>query len=673
MRRPILTFLLCFILATAIVSPAQSVTTLHSFNGADGAEPRSALVQGTDGNFYGTTTDLGTVFRITPEGTLTTLHIFTGADGGLPVGGLVQGTDGNFYGTTAAGGIYGGDCGSEGCGTVFKITPQGKLTTLYMFEGADGLGPSTSLVQGSDGNFYGTTAVGGIYLSDCGLNGCGTVFKITPQGTLTTLHSFCSEPNCSDGSSPRAALVQASDGNFYGTTSAVEGQECYSDCGTVFRITPSGDLTTLHTFSGFDGTSPQAALVQASDGNFYGTTVAGGRGCRAGCGTVFKITFGGVLTTLYYFFCDQQDCSDGAAPYAGLVQASDGSFYGTATFGGINVDGDGTVFRITPGGVLTTLYKFCAEYLCMDGGVPYAGLVQAGDGKFYGTTSAGGSYGHSCVPESCGTVFVLDLNLDSLSVTICCGSGSITSGDGYINCGAVCSHSYQPGAYVTLTATPAQGWAFYSWTGCDRMDGNSCELTMNQARIAAAAFAPAYLLSVSKAGSGLAISGDGHIYCGSVCSYYYLIGTQIGLTAIPGPGYTLSMWTGCNNVNGNLCLVTMAGAKNVTATFTAAQITLTSLTFMPSYVKGGQLSAGTLTLSAPAPPGGLGVALSSDHPNVAHPPSLVLVPGGKSSIVFGVNTFPVKTNTTVTITATAGNSQVSGTLTVGTSFSQSVR
>ena len=178
------------------------------------------------------------------------------------------------------------------------------------------------------------------------------------------------------------------------------------------------------------------------------------------------------------------------------------------------------------------------------------------------------------------------------------------------------------------------------------------------------------VLSVSKAGTGhgLVSGGSGHIYCGAMCSYAFGTGSQVTLSAVPDPAYTFSGWTGCDHVNGNYCSVTMSSAKNVTATFDFTSITLTSLTFKPTYVRGGQLSAGTLTLNPAAPPGGVTVALSSDHPAAAHPPSFVFVPGGKSSVQFSVQTFPVKGNTTVMITATAGASQVSGTLMVGTTF-----
>jgi DNA-binding beta-propeller fold protein YncE len=177
---------------------------------------------------------------------------------------------------------------------------------------------------------------------------------------------------------------------------------------------------------------------------------------------------------------------------------------------------------------------------------------------------------------------------------------------------------------------------------------------------------PSVALSISKTGSGSVASVDRHINCGNVCSFTYNPADQVTLSAVPAPGYTFNAWTGCDNVNGSFCELRMTQAKNVTAAFIPATVTLTSLTFKPSYVRGGQLSAGTLTLNSAAPPGGVTIALTSDHPGVAHPPSFVFVPGGKTSAQFAVNTFPVKSNTTVTLTATAGSSHVSGTLTVGT-------
>src|ERR1017187_3111968 len=254
-------------------------------------------------------------------------------------------------------------------GSSFSVTWQG-LTTLLGFNGADGALPLAGLVQATNGNFYGTAQIGGA-------NGYGTVFKISPTGTLTTLHSFCSQSGCTDGEYPAAGLVQANNGDLYGTT--VYGGA--NNDGTVFKITPSGTLTTLYSFcsqSGCtDGQYPYAGLNQAANGDFYGTTVCGGANAGtfcAGAGTVFKITPSGALTTLYSF-CSQSGCTDGYGP-AGLVQATNGDLYGTTGYGGTNSKG-GTVFKITPSGALTTLYSFCSQSGCTDGNGPVAGLVQA--------------------------------------------------------------------------------------------------------------------------------------------------------------------------------------------------------------------------------------------------------------------------------------------------------
>jgi uncharacterized repeat protein (TIGR03803 family) len=247
--------------------------------------------------------------------TLTTLASFNGIDGSDPYSApLLQGTDGNFYGTTAYGGA---NCFSTGCGTVFKITPKGVLTTLYSFcaqsSCSDGDYPYAGLIQAADGNFYGTTSQGGS-------NGhAGSIFKITSAGKLTTLYSFCSQTNCADGNYVTGGLIQGADGNFYGTTFSGgigDAQYCSGGCGTVFKLTPQGILTTLHNFSGYniEGSAPNAGLVQAKNGNFYGTTTSGGafNTCSVGCnGTVFEITPAGSLTTLHSFAASP---TDGATP-----------------------------------------------------------------------------------------------------------------------------------------------------------------------------------------------------------------------------------------------------------------------------------------------------------------------------------------------------------------------
>lgn len=381
----------------AVSAPAQTFTTLHSFDQSDGIGP-GELIQAMDGNFYGTTAyggaynncntgiSCGTVFKITPEGTLITLHSFCAQagcpDGKSPNGGLIQGADGNFYGTTIAGGAFDG-------GTVFQITPEGTLTTLHSFcaqtDCLDPAQPMAGLIQAADGNFYGTTAWGGAY-------GGGTVFKITPGGALTTLHSFDGT-----GGVGRGRLIQATDESFYGTTTFGGA----SGSGTIFTITSEGMLTTLRIFGSEspDGSYPNN-LIQANDGNFYGTTYGGGANR---VGTVFRITAAGTLTTLYSF-CSETKCFDGDHLLGGLIQASDGNFYGTANEGGANncaLEGCGTIFEITQTGTLGVVHRFAG----IDGALPAGSLIQATDGSFYGTTLGGG--GSTKCASGCGTVFRL--------------------------------------------------------------------------------------------------------------------------------------------------------------------------------------------------------------------------------------------------------------------------
>ena len=362
--------------AVIIVGPitvnAQMLTVLHSFSGSDGQLAESALVQGSDGNFYGTTArgganHKGTVFKIDSTGNLTTLHSFSGfpSDGANPIAGLIQGSDGNFYGTTALGGMF-------YQGTMFRITPAGAVTIMHSFSGllGDGSVPVGGLVQASDGSFYGTTALGGWH-------SMGTVFR-TALGIVVTLHSFSGAPG--EGANPTAKLVQGSDGNFYGTTVRGGAQ----NRGAAFKITALGSFTMLHSFSGSpgEGANPVAGLVQGSDGNFYGTTGLGGEHYL---GTVFKIDSTGSLTMLHSFGAS---AGDGAAPLAGLVQGSDGNFYGTTALGGAHHLG--TLFNIASAGSLTTLHSFSGSP--GEGASPVSALVQGSDGNFYGTTALGGAH-----------------------------------------------------------------------------------------------------------------------------------------------------------------------------------------------------------------------------------------------------------------------------------------
>jgi uncharacterized repeat protein (TIGR03803 family) len=438
--------------ANANVTSAQvnceAPYTLFTFDQTDGGNPATALVQGKDGNLYGTTFSggantgcpfsCGTFFRISTSGALTTLYNFCSqancADGFGPSGPLVLGIDGNFYGITEFGGTGSAGCPSAAnCGTVFKVTANGELTTIYNWcsqpNCADGnyefLTEPGPFVQGSDGNFYGANDAGGA--------GYGTAFKLTPSGTLTTIHNWCSEPNCADGWDAANGLIQATDGNFYGTTYKFGA----NNVGTFFKMTPSGTVTTLYNFCSVgsfpactDGGFPFGPLTQAANGDFYGTTSYGGaneqsaacmaQGIEGGyCGTVFRITSNGSLTT-FYNFCSQPNCTDGASPGFGLLQASDGNFYGVTLAGGDGSCGPnlpvgpgcGTVFKLTESGVLTTLLTFDGKYQ-----YPEA-LFQATLGTFYGETVNGGTYG-GCFPNAtCGTVFSVAAGLPPFVQTV---------------------------------------------------------------------------------------------------------------------------------------------------------------------------------------------------------------------------------------------------------------
>ena len=402
---------------------AQNIQPVYSFPQSP-AVPYAALVPGPDGNFYGTTWSggsggEGTVIEVKPNGQWTTLYSFgpptasagtfvTNLDGAKPESALTPGADGSFYGTTSQG-------GSGGNGTVFKLTTNGVLTTFHFFGARpDGANPEAGLTLGPDGNFYGTTQNGGT-------NGNGTVFKVTTNGVLTTLHSFTAshldsvhgDYTNSDGAGPEAGLTLGTNGSFYGTCSAGGS----GDSGTVFAITTNGVLTTIYTFSAqnydssstgeantnSDGASPVAALTLGADGSFYGTTYAGGSG---GSGTLFKVTPNGTLTTLYTFpmakliFSGASHAltnSDGAGPWAGLAPGPNGNFYGAARSGGSS--GLGTLFELVPGGKFTRLLTFTNG----NGANPGGTLTLGTNGNFYGTTGEGGSAGN-------GTVFEVSAN-----------------------------------------------------------------------------------------------------------------------------------------------------------------------------------------------------------------------------------------------------------------------
>ena len=352
----------CLLVASAAPMPliAQTYTDLYNFDSTHGAYPEypSLLAQGRDGNLYGTTSEGGTsgvgvVFKIAPLGTLAVLYSFDHVHGSYPFGGLTLGADGNFYGTTLQGGGLG--CGGVGCGTVFKIAPSGKLTTIHTFtDGAAGDNPYPPPIQAINGNVYGTAG--------------DAVYRITPLGSFTQLGTI------SGGS--YAPLLQATDGNFYGTET--DGGSFGE--GAVFEMTRDGAVRVLYSFNGTEGSTPYAPVIEATDSNFYGTTISGG---DYGVGTAFKLTPQGAVTVLHSF-PDPDYLNDGLEPTSGLVQGTDGNFYGVAGGGGDNA---GISFKITSAGV----YSIINYFNSVTGANPSSNLIQHTDGDIYGETVLGGT------------------------------------------------------------------------------------------------------------------------------------------------------------------------------------------------------------------------------------------------------------------------------------------
>jgi uncharacterized repeat protein (TIGR03803 family) len=372
----------------------------------------------------------GSLFDFTTSGTLTSFGDFCAsgagqcANGGDQLAGLVQAANGKFYGTNASGGDYSED--GYGGGTIFEVTPSGTLTVLHTFcqslNGggfcADGSIPTGGLLLASNGDLYGTTSFGGAFDG-------GTVFKITTEGVLTTLYNFCpgdcgdDEPSDADGFYPAAGLIQATDGALYGTTTAGgvnRGNQING--GVIFKMTLAGKLTVLYAFCAqtncADGLNPTAVLVQASNGNIYGTTLLEGAN---GHGTIFEFTTAGKFKfTTLYSFCSLSNCSDGsqgasATALSPMIQGTDGNLYGTTPSGGNTTSGEnsngyGTIFQMTPSGGFKTIYTFCTVSNCPDGGYPVGGLIQDTNGNFYGTTVGAGTVG-----AGAGTVFSLSMGL----------------------------------------------------------------------------------------------------------------------------------------------------------------------------------------------------------------------------------------------------------------------
>jgi uncharacterized repeat protein (TIGR03803 family) len=380
--------------------------TRHFVNGMrDGTTPEAGLIIDNDGNLYGTTSDggghlnyvHGIVFRLAPDGTETVLHAFNSKhEGTFPGAPLVADGAGNLYGTTTDGG-GGNGCDGGGCGTVFKLAPDGTESVLHVFRGGhDGADSVAGLVLDAQGNLYGTAAEDGG--RRCSGLGCGIVFRIAPDGTETVLHTF---KGGRDGETPLSTLIFDAAGNLYGTTEYGGGGTCFGQrCGTVFKVSPDGTERVLHAFTGgSDGATPFGRLLLDKAGNLYGTTYSGGgSGCAGlGCGTIFKLAPDGTETVLHAFASGR----DGQNPGGGLIADAAGNLYGTTLLGGGGCFASvcGTVYRYAPDGTETVLHAFKGRG---DGKIPRGELVFDKAGNLYGTTSEGGE---SCQRTGCGVVF----------------------------------------------------------------------------------------------------------------------------------------------------------------------------------------------------------------------------------------------------------------------------
>jgi uncharacterized repeat protein (TIGR03803 family) len=378
--------------------PVES--TVYSFGPAapdknDSNYPNGALIRGADGNFYGAALQggengFGTVFKLTLAGVESIVYSFGpngSGDAQNPSGGLVQASDGTLYGTSGG--------GATGNGTVFKVTPQGAERVLYSFAGGtDAIGPNPGLVLDAAGNLYGTSSSGGTH-------GFGTVFKVTPQGAESVLWSFSDVP---DGSHPASGLILWTDGNFYGTT---DGGGTAGE-GTAFRITPAGALTILHSFGATagDGAFPFATLTPGPDGNFYGTTATGGAFSGSYGGTVFKMTPAGAVSILHSFSGYSTPAGiDGSNPEGTLFLDGNLNIYGTTYDGGKY--SSGILFKITPAGKETILYtNGLAGAIAgnTDGNFIQSGLLLGTDGNLYGNAPSGGANGTGVIFKLTGAL-----------------------------------------------------------------------------------------------------------------------------------------------------------------------------------------------------------------------------------------------------------------------------
>ena len=410
----------------------QVPVVLHNFSGPDGTGPNFNMVLGADGLLYGIAisgganpcagSECGTAWKIDTTGNFTDIHDFpvSATDPFRPLGGLILGNDGFYYGSTELGGMV---PSPNTYGAVYRMDSLGNVTVLHAFDFTDGDAPAGALARGADGTLYGVTANAGGSDARC-TAGCGTLFSLDTAGTLTTLHSF----NFTDGAIPESNVLLANDGNLYGTTlkGGNDNVSCTGGaggCGTIFKSTIGGSLTTVYAFTGGDdGFQPGPTLLPASDGNMYGVTELGG---AHGQGTIFKIDGAGTLTTIHAF-----NTTDGAIPIGGLMQATDGTILGTTQGGGTNFAG--TIFKMDPAGDVTTLYSVDPAKMTY----PQTTLTQASDGNLYGTAGGGTSslgviyqFPYLCYADMAGNGFYRYVcNIGVHHITGGCGGGNYCPG-----------------------------------------------------------------------------------------------------------------------------------------------------------------------------------------------------------------------------------------------------
>jgi uncharacterized repeat protein (TIGR03803 family) len=537
----------------------------------------------------------------------------------------VQAPDGYLYGTTSSGGPATSCPDFLGCGVIFRTDGAGNLTVLHVLTESEGAQPSR-LLQASDGNFYGTAAYYGVGpATGCGFShSCGTVFKMDAAGHLTVIHYF---QGGADGQTPTGGLIEATDGNLYGTTYA-----------GVYRITPAGTFTIVHTFDKVrDGAGVNGPLVQGPDGSLYGTTSFGG---TFDGGTIFKVDGAGNLVVLHHF-----SFPEGWEPAAGLILGSDGNFYGTAERGG--AADAGVIFRIDAAGNYTLLYSF-GQY-ASDGFRPVAPLVQGSDGSFYGTAPNGGLP----IDDSSrsGVVFKLDAARNVSVLQTFTGPNGATPlaglarvSDGKLYGTTVGGGTGGKGVVFSVDPSPPGPIASFSFSPSTVLSGAGSTGT-----VTLSAPAPA-------GGTVVALS---NLYPGIL--------TVPASVTVPGgkQSATFSASTGSTSGTANAKIYASIAGAGISAGLTiTAGATLDSLTLSPASVTGGSYSNAVVTLSAPAPPSGLLVTFTSSDVPVASFPQWTDVQAGATTGSAVILTSPVTASTSVTITAYAGDVTKTATLTV---------